>query len=152
MSTNIEWTDETWNPVTGCTKISEGCQNCYAERMSKRLAGRYGYPKAPNQFQVTFHRDKLTKPLVWKKPRKIFVCSMGDIFHDDVNVDAIDQILNIIHECPQHIFMVLTKRPENIKDKLLFWNHNGERRIFEWEDVMPKNLWIGVTAENQARY
>ena len=86
MSTKIEWVTnldgtkgETWNPITGCTKISEGCQNCYAERMSKRLAGRCGYPKE-NPFAVTLHPDKLDQPLKWKKPRMIFVCSMGDLF------------------------------------------------------------------------
>lgn len=150
MPTKIEWATETWSPVTGCTKISEGCANCYAERMSKRLAGRYGYPEV-DPFKVTFNPFRLHQPLKWKKPKRIFVCSMGDLFHADVHVAWIDQILNVIHECPQHIFMVLTKRPENIKHKLLSWYHNGERRTFAWADVMPGNVWLGVTAENQKR-
>lgn len=78
MSTKIEWTDETWNPITGCTPISEGCQNCYAKRMANRLRGRYGYD-ADDPFRVTYHHFRIDKPLKWKKPRMIFVCSMGDL-------------------------------------------------------------------------
>ena len=83
MPTKIEWATETWNPVTGCTPISEGCANCYAKRMSKRLAGRCGYP-ADDPFRVTLHPERLDEPLKWKKPRRVFVCSMGDLFHPDV--------------------------------------------------------------------
>ncbi len=141
------WWDHTWSPITGCTKISEGCEHCWAERMAHRLAGRYGYPEAPNQFRPTFHRDKLEQPLKWKKPRRIFVCSMGDIFHDDVNVDWIDSIIGIIEACKQHTFMVLTKRPENFEEKVLSFYHNNNRKLFS--GGFPKNVWIGVTAENQ---
>ena len=80
---NIEWTDETWNPVTGCTKVSPGCANCYAERMAKRLKGRFGYP-ADEPFRVTAHPDKLCDPYHWKRPRRVFAVSMGDLFHEDV--------------------------------------------------------------------
>ena len=83
-NTKIEWSDASWNPITGCSAISAGCQNCYAERMSKRLAGRFGYPAEPNNFDVTFHPDKLKDPLKWKKPQRVFVCSMSDLFHEDV--------------------------------------------------------------------
>lgn len=79
----IEWTDKVWNPVTGCTKISPGCANCYAERMSKRLAGRCGYPK-DDPFKVTVHPERLGEPAKWTKPWRVFVCSMGDLFHDNV--------------------------------------------------------------------
>src|SRR4030043_1604099 len=94
--TKIEWTEETLNPVTGCTKISSGCANCYAERMSKRLAGRSGYPSAPDNFKVTLHRDKLKQPFSWKTPREVFIASMGDLFHPDVPDDFIDEILAVI--------------------------------------------------------
>ncbi len=83
MSSKIEWTDNTWNPVTGCSPISDGCKNCYAEMMSRRLKGRFGYPYQ-NPFQVTLHRQKFKMPMKWKAPRKVFVCSMGDLFHQDV--------------------------------------------------------------------
>ena len=102
MPSKIEWTDETWNPITGCTPISEGCQHCYAERMSKRLAGRCGYP-FENPFKVTLHPDKLEQPLRWKKPRKIFVCSMGDLFHPDVSGDFLYEIWGIMAQCPVSI-------------------------------------------------
>ena len=139
MTSKIEWTDETWNPVTGCTPISEGCDHCYARRMANRLKGRYGYPDT-DPFQVHFRPGLLNRPLKWKQPRRIFVCSMGDLFHDDVDNLAYDSISNIIDRCPQHTFMILTKRPKKMK------------AIFE--TVMNphfNNLWLGVTAENQQR-
>jgi protein gp37 len=143
--TKIEWTKnsdgtkgKTYNPVTGCTKISPGCQNCYAERMSKRLAGRCGYPK-DDPYAVTLHPDRLNEPLRWKKPSRIFVCSMSDLFHDDIPARYIFEVLDVIRKCPQHIFQVLTKRPERMRD------------IFKMIDPICqyKNLWLGVTAENQ---
>ena len=114
MTTKIEWTDETWNPVTGCTPVSEGCRNCYARKMSKRLRGRFGYP-ADDPFRVTFHPDKLGDPLKMRKPRMIFVCSMGDLFHEDVPDATIHRIFGIMAFCSQHIFQVLTKRPERME-------------------------------------
>lgn len=161
--TKIEWTDKTWNPVTGCTKISEGCQHCYAERMSKRLAGRCGYDK-DDPFTVTLHPDKLNEPLKWKKPSKIFVCSMGDLFHDDVSLNLVDKIFAVMALCPQHIFILLTKRPERMKR--YFYDIGGTTRrdwvatqickiknttrmpSFDWP--LP-NVWLGVTTENQKR-
>lgn len=146
MPTKIEWCDETWNPITGCTKLSEGCENCYAEKMAKRLKGRYGYD-IEKPFEVTFHPDKLKEPFRWATPRRIFVCSMGDIFHGEVRVEWIDEVLKVISQCSHHTFMVLTKRPGNIYDKLYgeipfrFFGHNGSM----------SNLWIGVTGENQNR-
>lgn len=137
MSTKIEWTDETWNPITGCRKISDGCKNCYAERMAKRLAGRYGYP-ADDPFKPTFHEDRLKIPLKWKKPRRIFVCSMSDFF--GAGLEQMCKILQVIDKCPQHTFMILTKRVL----ELATFNH-----VCGWPDDQ-KNLWIGVSVENQA--
>jgi protein gp37 len=146
MATRIEWCDETWNPVTGCAPISEGCDNCYAQRMANRLRGRYGYP-AEKPFRVTWHADRLAKPERWRRPRRIFVCSMGDLFHGDVRVEWIDKMLAVMAECPQHTFMVLTKRAMNIESKLY-----GEApcRFLGAGGCLP-NLWLGVTAENQFR-
>lgn len=141
MTTKIEWVQnpdgtlgKTWNPVTGCTKISLGCLHCYAERMAKRLAGRHGYPK-DNPFRVTLHPDRLEHPLKWKKPLMIFLCSMSDYFHEDVREDYIFQVLNIIKKCPQHTFQILTKR----SDRML----NISKKIKQW----PANAWLGVTVE-----
>lgn len=140
----IEWTDVTWNPITGCSKISEGCANCYAERMAHRLAGRCGYPEAPNQFKPTFHKDILSKPLSWRKPRMVFVCSMGDLFHESVPVDWIYEVFRVMEMCQQHTFMLLTKRPEQMRRMIMgvVTGYAVEHR---------KNIWLGVTAENQRR-
>ena len=150
MATKIEWVrnldgtqGETWNPVTGCTKVSEGCRNCYAERMSKRLAGRFGYPSAPNNFDVCFHLDRLTAPLKWRKSRMVFVCSMGDLFHPDVPDWALRSIFHVIVRAQPggHIFQILTKRA---------W------RMQRWMSKnYPKplsNVWLGVSAEDQDYY
>ena len=136
---NIEWTEKTWNPITGCTKISEGCLNCYAERMAKRLAGRFGY-NATSPFQPTLHMDKFYAPMIRKKPTFYFVCSMGDLFHNDVSKYNIKRVIERARLSRQHTYMFLTKRPERMKfivDKM--WNKP------------PPNIWLGVTAENQKR-
>jgi len=133
MKTSIEWTDSTWNPVTGCTKISAGCRHCYAERMSRRLHA-MGHPRYANGFEVTLHEDVLDLPLHWTKPRMIFVNSMSDLFHRDVPLHFIRRVFDTMRESPQHIFQVLTKRAERlarIADKL------------EWSP----NIWAGVTVE-----
>lgn len=122
---------ETWNPITGCTPISEGCVNCYARR-----------------FAVTFHPDKLDLPFRWKKPRCAFVCSMGDLFHADVPAGWIYHVMDTIAECPQHRFLLLTKRPENITKKLYESIGPKGPRYFSPEDYLP-NVWLGTTAENQ---
>ena len=114
-TTNIEWTDEVWNPVTGCTPVSDGCMNCYAKRMSKRHKGRFGYP-ADDPFRVTPHPDRLDQPLKWKKPRKVFVCSMGDLFHDDVSDEYLDQVFSRILQANHHTFFILTKRPKRMNE------------------------------------
>lgn len=140
VSTKIEWTDETWNPVTGCRPISEGCQNCYAKRMANRLRGRYGYP-ADDPFRVTFHPDKLGQPLKWKKPKRIFVCSMGDLFA--AHFDTIRKVLTQpkTPSGKKHTYMILTKRPLRM---LEFYS------TYPWYTEDNQNIWLGVTAENQA--
>jgi protein gp37 len=145
MPTKIEWCDETWNPVTGCSPISEACEHCYAKRMANRLRGR-GYP-VDEPFRPTFHPHRLQEPLHWKKPKWIFVSSMGDIFHSEVRVAWIDEVLKVIIDCPQHTFILLTKRPQNIEEKLY---REASGRVLGDGDYLG-NVWIGVTAENQAR-
>lgn len=139
--TKIEWADKSWSPITGCSPVSEGCTNCYARRMAKRLAGRFGYPK-DEPFRVTFHSDKLLEPLKWRKPRRIFVCSMGDLFHDEVEEDWIDEIFQTIAE-NIHTFLILTKRPNRMKTYCDWYVRN--------EIELPENLWPGVSVENQKR-
>lgn len=140
--TKIEWADRVWNPVTGCTKISPGCANCYAERMAARLAGRCGYPK-DIPFAVTMHPAKLNEPLHWRKPARIFVCSMSDLFHQDVPFYFIDDVFDQIKRCRQHTFLILTKRPE----RMYAYFDSSSARVNDgnWID----HTWIGVTAENQ---
>ena len=150
-NTKIEWCDSTWNPITGCTPISEGCANCYARRMANRLRGRHGYPD-DDPFRVTFHLDRLGQPAKWRKPRKIFVCSMGDLFHEDVEYENQRAIFEEACVDSQHTFMFLTKRPYRMTE--FMWDfHSGAvfpraGRKIPW---LPPNIWLGVTAENQAR-
>lgn len=134
-TTKIEWTDATWNPVTGCTKTSAGCAHCYAEMMSRRLKA-MGTDKYKNGFQVTLHEDALGEPKKWHKPRTIFVCSMSDLFHKDVPFEFVDKVMRVIKETPQHRYQLLTKRAERMEE------------YFQTRDV-PKNVWIGVTVEAQ---
>lgn len=147
MPTKIAWATETWNPVTGCTPISPGCANCYAKRMAQRLKGRHGYP-ADDPFSVTLHADKMGQPIQWKSPRKIFISSMGDLFHDDVELRWIDTILTIIDICPQHRFLSLTKRPHNLQEKLYGVTEKRPFRELGGGDYLP-NLWLGTSCENQ---
>ena len=114
MGTKIEWTEETWNPITGCTKCSNGCFNCYAARFAKRLQA-MGNARYSNGFNVTIHRDLFDKPLYWTKPKMIFVNSMSDIFHEDVPDDDILAIFNVMNKASQHTFQVLTKRAERLE-------------------------------------
>jgi protein gp37 len=144
--TKIEWADRVWNPVTGCTKVSEGCRNCYAERMARRLAGRCGYPGQPNQFNVTLHPGRLDEPLKWKKPCRIFVDSMGDLFHEDVPVAFIWRVWYIMHQTPQHTYMILTKRAERMNRVLSIWLKDTFSADISWP--FP-NVWLGVSVEDQ---
>jgi len=149
MSTKIEWRNrpgtkaEVWNVVTGCSKVSQGCKNCYAEVMHKRLQGMY-----PEKYSHDFlggaheHEDLLTLPLKWKTPRTVFVNSMSDLFHGDVSFTFIDAVIRVMSDLDQHTFIILTKRPERILD------------FIKWKKVqivwtLPSNVWIGVSVENQ---
>ena len=147
--TKIEWTEYSWNPVTGCSPVSEGCQNCYARRMAKRLAGRCGYPKN-NPFQVTLHPKQLWEPLKWKKPRRVFVCSMSDLFHENVFLETIADIWRTMWKCQRHTFIILTKRPERALKEWFYWaEQTGWPSVPEgWP--LP-NVWFGVSVENQQR-
>ena len=137
----IEWTEMTWNPVTGCTKVSPGCLNCYAEKMANRLQA-IGTPGYENGFKVTLHPERLDEPWRWRKPRRVFICSMGDLFHEDVKDAWLRYIFNAMWTIePIHTYLILTKRPERMRDFFATW---GE----EWKEDWP-NLWLGVTAENQ---
>lgn len=133
-NTNIEWTERTWNPITGCSKKSLGCQNCYAERMANRLH-KMGNARYLNNFVVTVHPDLFDQPLKIRKPSMIFVCSMSDLFHDEVDFDILDQLFNIMKQASQHTFQVLTKRPERMSE------------YFKTR-VVPDNVWVGTTIEH----
>src|SRR5690606_22597804 len=129
-NTKIEWTEVTWNPVTGCTKVSEGCRNCYAEKMAKRLQA-MGVKRYQNGFQVTLHPDLIDLPLRWKKPRKLFVNSMSDLFHPGVPDEFILIVFETMNRATQHIFQVLTKRPERVvtlADRLNWTSNRSEER------------------------
>lgn len=142
--TKIEWTESTWNPVTGCTKISPGCENCYAERISKKFAGKFGYPQ-DDPFRVSLHRNRIDQPSRWNQPKKIFVCSMGDLFHKDVPFEFIDQVFYTIKVCRHHAFLILTKRPERMSDYVI----GRHKAKFPFVFPLGFNVYLGVTAENQ---
>src|SRR6266478_2269527 len=130
----IAWTDATWNPVTGCTKVSPGCKHCYAERLAHRLQA-MGNPRYKNGFDVTLHPDQLTLPLRWRAPRRIFVNSMSDLFHETVPADYIRRVFEIMAKADWHIFQVLTKRAERLA---------ALARDLPW----PPNIWQGVSVES----
>ena len=132
-TTKIEWTDKTWNPVTGCTKYSIGCVNCYAENMSRRLCA-MGQEKYTNGFQLTLHENVLDEPLYWQHPHTVFVCSMSDLFHEKVPFHFIDKVIKTILETPQHRYQLLTKRDKRMA------------KYFETRSI-PENVWLGVTVE-----
>jgi protein gp37 len=134
---SIEWTEATWNPLTGCTKVSPGCKHCYAERMAKRLQG-MNHPSYANGFRLTLHERLLDLPLQWKKPRTIFVNSMSDLFHKDVPVEFIHRVFETMCKAPQHRFQVLTKRPERVAEL---------SASLPW----PDNIWLGTSVET-AKY
>lgn len=132
---SIEWTESTWNPLTGCTKISPGCKNCYAERMARRLKA-MGQEKYRNGFELTLHPESLGEPLRWKKPQMIFVNSMSDLFHQDVPLNFIQRVFSVMRQAHWHTFQVLTKRAERLLELDPY---------IEW----PENVWMGVSVENQ---
>lgn len=132
---NIEWTESTWNPITGCTKISPGCKNCYAERLAKRLKA-MGQPNYVNGFKLTLHPKTIELPLSWKKPQMIFVNSMSDLFHSDVPIEFIQKMFDVMSRAHWHKFQILTKRSERLLelDSKLTWS---------------SNIWMGVSVENR---
>ena len=134
QKTKIEWTENTWNPVTGCTPISSGCSNCYAKRMALRLQ-KMGNPKYRNGFNITLHEHCLKEPLTWKSNSMIFVNSMSDLFHDDIPLDFIKKVFNVMNATPNHTYQILTKRADRLKAMSCHLN---------W----TKNIWMGVSVEN----
>jgi len=130
----IEWTEATWNPVTGCTKVSPGCKNCYAERMSKRLQA-MGIPQYRNAFELALHPQTLDLPLRWRKPRLVFVNSMSDLFQEGIPLDFIRRVFDVMTQASQHTFQILTKRPE------IALKH---AKNLPW----PANVWMGTSVEN----
>lgn len=135
MASKIEWTETTWNPVTGCTKISPGCQNCYAERMAKRLQAMKS-PNYANGFKLTCHPEALSIPNKWKRNRLVFVNSMSDLFHEDVPITFVKKVLMSIRFADQHQYQVLTKRSQRLREMSLG---------LKW----PDNAWVGVSVENR---
>ncbi|MGE0377018.1 MAG: DUF5131 family protein [Planctomycetaceae bacterium] len=134
QNTSIEWTEATWNPVTGCTKISPGCKHCYAERMAGRLQA-MNQPRYRNGFSVTLQRDLVEAPLRWKKPKSIFVNSMSDLFHESVPDEFVFKCFEVMNQASQHTFQILTKRPD---------------RAVELAPgiVWARNIWLGTSIEN----
>lgn len=130
----IEWTESTWNPVTGCTKISPGCKHCYAERMAVRLKA-MGQPNYANGFQLTLQPHALEAPLSWKKPQKIFVNSMSDLFHRDVPISFIQEVFKVMAAAHWHQFQVLTKRSDRLREL---------SSLLDWKE----NVWMGVSVES----
>lgn len=150
--TRIEWVKnpdgtqgQSWNPITGCTKISPGCKNCYAERMARRLAGRAGYPEIPHHFDVTLRPDRLDIPLKRKKPTIYFVPSMGDLFHKNVPVGFIRRVFKTMAAADWHTFQVLTKRSERLSEFCRSPWYRNLRHIYGLN-----NVWLGVSIENPA--
>ncbi|MFD0710596.1 DUF5131 family protein [Paenibacillus sp. GCM10027626] len=172
--TKIEWTDATWNPVTGCSKVSEGCRNCYAKSFTERFEGTLGH-YFETGFKVTLRPEKLDQPIRWQRPRRIFVNSMSDLFHKDVPDDYIDKVFAVMALAPRHTFQVLTKRPERMKNYLQgletrgpaavlshaaelltgdelanYYVHNRNKCGATDKPGWPlKNVWLGVSVENQ---
>jgi protein gp37 len=130
-STTIEWTDKTWNPTTGCNKVSPGCKHCYAETITKRF-----HTNFPNGFRFTMHPERLNEPLKWRKPSRVFVNSMSDLFHENMPISFLTQIFEVMQKADQHVFQILTKRHVRLVElaPLLPW---------------PDNVWMGVSVENQ---
>lgn len=137
LSSTIEWTDSTWNPITGCTKVSAGCDNCYAERLALRLQV-MGNPNYKNGFKLTLHEHAIELPLKWKKPQNIFVNSMSDLFHEDVPTEFIHRIFDVMCRADWHQYQILTKRAERLLEL---------STALSWQP----HIWIGVTVEDQSQ-
>lgn len=137
---SIEWTDATWNPVTGCTKITAGCENCYAARFSERFRGVAGHP-FENGFDLTLRPERLSQPLAWRRPRMIFVNSMSDLFHKQVPTAFVDRVFDTMEAADWHVFQVLTKRSTLMRTYL--------KRRYAGRPA-PANVWLGVSVEGAA--
>ncbi|HLO84989.1 MAG TPA: phage Gp37/Gp68 family protein [Nostocaceae cyanobacterium] len=131
VNTGIEWTDKTWNPTTGCNKVSPGCTHCYAEAITKRFPKNF-----PHGFNLTLHPERLQEPFSWRKPSRIFVNSMSDLFHEDVPISFLQEVFKVIAQTPWNIYQILTKRHERLEQVA---------SQLQWHD----NIWIGVSVENQ---
>lgn len=140
QTSEIEWTDATWNPVTGCTKIGPGCDNCYAERFAERWRGIEGHPYEQG-FDLRLWPSRLGQPSLWKKPRMIFVNSMSDLFHKKVDRNHIDKVFDAMERADWHVYQVLTKRSSLMRDYIRV--RYGDRRV-------PKHIWLGVSVEDEA--
>jgi protein gp37 len=138
-TTKIEWCEKVWNPVTGCTKVSTGCKNCYAERLFRRV---YSGRKFTD---VQCHPERLDQPLHWRKPRMVFVNSMSDLFHEKILTDFVESVWQIMERCPQHVFQILTKRPYDMMEVLDTTIYRGT----EDRNDITANVWLGVSVENQ---
>lgn len=145
-NTSIEWTDATWNPVTGCRKISPGCAHCYAETFAERFRGVPGHPFEQG-FDLRLWPERLELPLQWKKPKRIFVNSMSDLFHQDIPDEFIANIFEIMIAADWHIFQILTKR----SDRMFCWvnKYYSSNQKKNGKPVLPKHIWLGVSVENQ---
>ena len=136
VDSKIEWTDSTWNPVTGCTQISPGCDNCYAKAIAERFRGGTGWPVG---FDVQLRPNRLRDPLKWKEPRRIFVNSMSDLFHRGIPPSYLGQVFDVMLEADQHTYQILTKRPHRMA-----WELNERYR-----GPLPQHIWLGTSVENQ---
>jgi protein gp37 len=141
----IEWTERVWNPITGCTKISQGCKNCYAERLAKRFWGDRKFT------DILFHEDRLAMPLRWKKPSLVFVNSMSDLFHPSIPFETINKIWLVMGQARQHTFQILTKHPNRMLEFQEWTKQNLKKRGLDewWTGYDLQNVWIGVSVENQ---
>ncbi len=140
--TKIEWADVVWNPITGCTKVSAGCKNCYAERIAEQMVKRFGEGRGPFPygFDLTTHEDRFKQPLTWadRNPRRCFVGSMTDIFQDQVRDETLDRMFDVMEEASAHNFLLLTKRPKRMRDYL----------TLRWMTSPPKHIWVGTSVES----
>jgi len=139
-ASQIEWTDSTWNPVTGCTKVSRGCDNCYAERLAERFRGLQGHPYEQG-FDLRLWPSRVNLPLLWKRPRLIFVNSMSDLFHKDVSKEFISSVFDTMEQANWHVYQVLTKRSSRMRDFVNCRYNNLQA---------PSNIWLGVSVEERS--
>jgi protein gp37 len=145
---SIEWTDATWNPTTGCSRVSPGCENCYAEKLSLR----FGWSKSPwtaknASENVRLHAERLLIPLKWKHPTRVFVNSMSDLFHDRVPFDYTSLVFDLMVKTPRHTYQILTKRPERMVEFIKGWTTTNP----QLKGRVPENIWLGTSAEDQRR-